>query len=157
MKTANTTQVLRVYVSAWLLTFIAVVWSGLSLAALRRLSKEDWKLVGPVEWLSVGLLLAQLLFICAAVAAWLKKKKEDLLVDSGRNQSFIGPFVLGYVLYFVSTWTSGWLSIVSALIGSASLVVATVLFFKEIRRQRQLLSAKSSRLSGDSRVNVEDA
>jgi len=157
MKTANTTQVLRVYVSAWVLTFIAVVWSGLSLAALRRLSKEDWKLVGPVEWLSVGLLLAQLLFICAAVAAWLKKKKEDLLVDSGRNQSFIGPFVLGYVLYFVSTWTSGWLSIVSALIGSASLVVATVLFFKEIRRQRQLLSAKSSRLSGDSRVNVEDA
>ena len=157
MKTANTTQVLRVYVSAWLLTFIAVVWSGLSLAALRRLSKEDWKLVGPMEWLSVGLLLAQLLFICAAVVAWLKRKKEDLLVDSGRNQSFIGPFVLGYVLYFVSTWTSGWLSIVSALIGSASLVVATVLFFKEIRQQRQLLSAKSSRLSGDSCVNVEDA
>ncbi len=144
MKTANTTQVLRVYVSAWLLTFIAVVWSGLSLAALRRLSKEDWKLVGPVEWLSVGILLAQLLFICAAVGAWLKRKKEDLLVDSGRNQSFIGPFVLGYSLYYLSTWTSGWLSIVIALIGCASFVVAGVLFVKDIRRQRRLLSTRNN-------------
>ena len=131
------------YVSAGLLTFIAVVWSGLSLAALRRLSKEDWKLVGPVEWLSVGLLLAQLLFICAAMAAWLKRKKENLVFDTQSHRSFVVPFMLGYGLYYLSTWTTGWLSIVIVWIGCASLVVAAVLFVKDIRRQRRLLSARN--------------
>jgi len=143
MKTTNSTRIFRVYVSAGLLTFIAVVWSGLSLAALRRLSKEDWKLVGPVEWLSVGLLLAQLLFICAAMAAWLKRKKENLVFDTQSHRSFVVPFMLGYGLYYLSTWTTGWLSIVIVWIGCASLVVAAVLFVKDIRRQRRLLSARN--------------
>jgi len=143
MKTANSTRIFRAYVSAWILTFIAVVWSGLSLAALRRLSKEDWKLVGPVEWLSVGILVTQVLFVAAALGVWLKRKKENLVFDTQSHRSFVVPFMLGYGLYYLSTWTTGWLSIVIVWIGCASLVVAAVLFVKDIRRQRRLLLARN--------------
>ena len=153
MNTSDQVHLVRCRLSAWILAALSMLWTGVSLLALRWLqSLSDWNSLGPMEWLCLSLIMINVVLISATLWVWLHPKPEALIVDARRRsgRGFAGALVLGFATFWMSGCLTGWLSSLAQAVGVLAICVAAILMLLDIRAARKLARRMTEEQNGSS-------